>query len=761
MNWYKNIKIAASPKNIVNQWNVDDPFLKFFIYTYEPLIDLNKIKSKEDLNAYIKNELIPSLQSKIDIDNPKGYYKRTMTDEEALAEIDEHDMDPRVQQAIKVFKQDPKAAKKILLKATNDDKKLSFDRWWDYMASHTDSPAFFYSMLNPIIESSPAGQKNGAPPVNIKAVESIKNEIGNKGVTQMNIFKKYVKTSFKLDQEASADDIINIDDDKQWIRVDSKLKDPKKYKENQDRLMRYATDSGWCIARNHYSDQYLSQGDFWLYFENKRPKVAIRLVGNSSKGDNKVAEIRGLHNQTENLEPYWEQVTTFLHNTDFDYTGNEHYKHLRGIMEKNVNLKELEQTDPAKFQQIYQSFLNAVKADPKQLGQMSAENRKNYPELTKTAAIGYERKLNSLLDAVEQIPPTGNEYQNRFAKFQDEFNDVPDDVRPYLSNDIEGRLVGVHKGAFMRNPLEYENFPDDMKAIITPEEKKVAWTNYVGQDPYRYNDSRIPTEMRKYIPVGPILQGWARLVDMNISHADNIPKALLNITNSKGQRFFPENYIENKIIADFKRYPCNKTSEGYDKLDRIKKRGLLTEEQIGQVYADFVSRNANNTKMQNPILYVPPQYRDLAKSSLTDLTPIVDRYYQRVINNASYFEPIDDPNIRNILLTDERYREGVILSFKRLRENKYRDDWNGFWTDIPEDVKASMPGDVKEAVAGFWVPYVQKNPALMNRLDNFIRPLVENKIQPPQSPQPIQPPQQPPNRPIGEASGNWFRKVLS
>lgn len=749
MSWYKTIKTAASPKNIINQWKVDDPYLKFFIYTYEPLIDLSKIKSKRDLTEYIQRELIPGLQSKIDINNPNGYYKKSMTDEEALAEIDEHDMDPRVQQAIAVFKRDPKAAKKILLKAQNEDKKISFDRWWEYMSEHTDSPAFFYSMLNPIIESSPATQKNGPPPANKKAIALIKDEIGNKGVTQMNVFKKFVKNSFKLDKsEEETDGIIDVGDGKQWIRVDSKLKDPKKYKENQEKLMRFATGSGWCIARNHYSNQYLSQGDFWMYFENERPKVAIRLVGNSNKGENKVAEIRGLHNQTKNLDPYWEQATTFLHNTDFDYVNNEHYKHIRGIMEKNVDLKELETTDPAKFQQIYNSFLNAVRQDPKQLGQMSSVNRKNYPELTKAAAVGYEKRLNTLLDAVENIPPTGNEYQNRFGRFQDELNDIPDDVKPYMSNNIEGRLITVHKRAFMSNPLAYEDFPDDMKAAITPEEQKTAWSTYVGQDPYRYNDTRIPTEVRKYIPIGPILQGWARLVDMNIAHADNIPKVLLNITNSKGQRFFPENYIENKIIADFKKYPCNKTSQGYDKLDRVKERGLLTEEQIAQVYADFVARNANNKNMQNPIMYVPPQYRDAAKGSMTDLSPITDRYYQKVISNASYFNPINDQNIRNMLLNDERYKNGVIESFKRLRQNNYGNDWNGFWKDIPDDVKAVMPDDVKQSVANIWIPYVKQNPAYLVNLDNYIRPLVEQQVGP-QTP------------PMNEASSkNWYKRIL-
>jgi len=129
MGWYeKTIKTAASPKNIVNNWKVDNPFLKFFIYTYEPLIDLNKIKNKEDLTAYIQNSLIPSLKQKIDLDNPNGYYKKDISDEEVRVELEEHQHDPRMQAVRQIFEKDPKAAKKTILNVINEEKKISFDK---------------------------------------------------------------------------------------------------------------------------------------------------------------------------------------------------------------------------------------------------------------------------------------------------------------------------------------------------------------------------------------------------------------------------------------------------------------------------------------------------------------------------------------------------------------------------------------------------------------------------------------------------------
>lgn len=547
------IKLGASPKNIIQNWKVDDPFLKFFIYTYEPLIDLQRIKNQNDLIIYIKNELIPSLEQKIDINNKKGYYKQTLSDEEIRHEFEENIHNPVIQSARNIYKRDPNAAKKTILQAINSDKQKSFKRWWDYMSKdYRDNPAFFYSILNPIIESSPSAQKNGPPPAHREAVSLIKDEIETKGVNQMNIFKKFTKTSFSLDKETS--EFIDIDKDRSWIRVDSKIRDQSNFTSNQEKLMRFATDSGWCIGQEGMSNTYLSKGDFWLYFEHKRPKVAIRLLK-----DKKVEEIRGLYNKQDALDPYWEPVTSFLHQTDFDYQGNSFYKRLQDIMFKNIDLEQ----NP----EAYKSLLLSIEKDPTQIGQVSKENKRKFPELVKTAAKGYEKRMHILLDAVQKIPPTGNEYQNRFGKFQDEYQDIPDEVKPYLSNEIEGRLVSVHKGAFLRNPLEYEFFPDEIKRHISEEEKELAWKIYVGNDPYRYNDTRIPEHIRKKIDIKVIKRSWEHLIDININHIDNIPSFI--------RKTFPKGYIENKIIEDFKRYPCSRDSYGYDKLRRIQEMNLL------------------------------------------------------------------------------------------------------------------------------------------------------------------------------------------
>ena len=703
MNWYRRIKLAASPKNIVNQWKVDDPFLKFFIYTYEPLINLGKIKSKEDLVAHIQEELLPSLREKINPQNPNANYMKDMPDEAIHHELQEHQHDHRVQGILRRLKQDPsymKEAKKILLKAINEDKQKSFDRWWKYMEEdYGDNPAFLFSVLNPMIESSPATQKNGPPPAHREAVALIADEIGTKGVTQMNIPKKFNKTSFKLDKETSK--AIDTSDKACWIRTDSKQRDPGDYRSNQEKLMRFSTGSGWCIAQERMSDTYLSKGDFWQYFENKRPKVAIRL-----EGPKHVAEIRGTYNKQETLDPYWQQVTDFLHETDFDYTSHPDYKRLQKIMFANADLEN----NP----EAYKSLMKAIKADPTQLGMVSDENKRKFPELVKAAAVGYETKLNKLLDAVENIPTIGNEYQTRFGQFQDMYADIPDEVKPYMSQDIEGRLVEVHKKAFLRNPIEFENFPPEMQAQITDQEKKIAWTFYVGNDPYRYNDLRIPAEVRKMIPIQPIIDGWDRLIDLNINHVDNIPSYVLER--------LPQNYVKNKVISDFKRYPCNRDKHGFDKLRRVQEMGLMTPEEIAQTYVEAVQRNPKLFS------FIPPQYKEHVKMNMQgDLSGISQKHLQEVMYDASYFNSIPDEQIQ-LWLIQNRTNE-VISSFLKLKD-VYGGNIGGWWKVVPEPLKPLLPEPVKTEVANFYVKYVpreQIDPVLQPYLtaSNWYRRLIK------------------------------------
>lgn len=720
MNVYKKqLKFAASPKNIIENWKVADPFLKFFIYTYEPIIDLKKLneisknngqRSEDDINTLIQNYLIPSLKEKINPNSKDGYFLRNISDEQLLAEIEEHPMDPRYTQAKQLLKNDPKASKAAVLKAINSDKSDSFNQWWTYGSnSFMDinqkpeefSPAFFYSIVNPMIENSPAEQKVGPPPVHKEAINHIRNEIQKNGVTQMNVFKKFNKISYDLDKQSSANNTKNVDEDKSWIRVESQGHDPANYSKNKEKLMRFATGTGWCIAGEGMANTYLLKGDFWLYFENKIVKVAIRL-----DGETHVAEIRGRNNDQKQLNPYWEQVINFLQKTNWDYKNCPQYKELEKIMFANVDLD----THP----EAYQQMLESIRQDPKQIGLVSEKNKqsKSFPGLAAEAAKGFEKNINKLLSAIEQIDSTGREYQNLFSKFQDEYNAVPKEVKPYMSKDIELRLINAHKKAFMRNPIEFENFPPEMKAVITPEEKLQSWSNYVKIDPYRYNDLRMPSEIRKQIPKEAIAQEWMELIDRNIKHVDNIPSYIF--------KYFPKDYnINQKIIDDFKKYPCNMDKFGYDKLKRVKSRNLMTEQEIQQAY------NADIEKNPLAINWVPKEYRTIARQSLKNIAPLAEDRINEILGNAEYFNSIQDQDIKNWLLNNKKPQ--LVRAFILLQKN-YGRNLDSWWREVPVELQNDIANVVMNQMVNYYAVMVQQSHSFIDSVPQVFKQNVLNKI---------------------------------
>ncbi|KKK54630.1 hypothetical protein LCGC14_3082780, partial [marine sediment metagenome] len=349
------------------------------------------------IQKYIKNKLIPSLNEKINPESEKNNYLKHIHLER---EFQQDPDNPQVQAAYALFQQDPQGAENRILENINTDKKTSFFEWWKYMTEESDeyknNPAIIYSILKPVIDSSPETQKVGPPPLNAEALALIWDEISTQGATQINILKRYKKISSKLDKESSK--VVSTESGNEWIHIPSKIADPQNYPTNLEKLMRFSQGSGWCIAGKSYADRYLKQGDFWLYLEGGTPQVAIRLVG-----DKKVSEIRGQRNKQETLDPYWEEVTNFLQTTDFDYKNNSHYKSLEKMMLMNADLE----ADPEKYKMV----LESIREKPENYKLLSVNNKSKFPELTQIAAKGYEVKMHQLLDSVENIPASkGSQY---------------------------------------------------------------------------------------------------------------------------------------------------------------------------------------------------------------------------------------------------------------------------------------------------------------------------------------------------------------
>jgi hypothetical protein len=697
MSWYNKITKTAAAKNKIQKYKVDDPSLKLFIHKYENSIPWDQISSAEDIQNYISAKKLPELKSKIDINSEDNNY---LKDIDLESEYRNHPDDPQVQQALAIYQQDPERAKGIILNQINEEKEKVFNNWWNYLTEEdvfANNPALIYSIAKPIIDSSPKTKKVAPPPLNQEALGLVLDEITTQGSTQINVLKRYNKISSKIDKASS--EVVQTDLGNEWMKIPGKPTDPSNYSNNLEKLMRISQGTNWCVAGNTMAERYLSQGDFWLYIENGVTSAAIRLIGNK-----KVAEIRGRGNG-QDPKPYWEPIVKFLSNTDFDYKNNSHYKPLEEMMLMNADLK----SNP----QNYDMVLNKIKDDYKNYKLLSDQNKADFPEFTKIAAKGYETRLHNLLDNVENLPPEGKQYQSRFGIFQKEYSSVPQEIKPFLSDAIEGRILSVHKNAFYKNPLELEDFPPEIQASISDQDKIEAWSNYVEGDPYRYNNPKIPLGIKEKIPVSTIINPWLDLININIKHLDNMPSEIIQL--------LPPNFIQNKVISDFQSHPFARTKfRKYEKLERVKKMNLMSDEEIINTYINAVAKRPDLAK------FTPDQYKQVVMNSMQSqgTDQLTETAKNDIIINPLSFITLNE-NIQKSLIN--KYPLVVGQSFAKLR-SRYQGNLDGFWRSLPTLARPCIPPALREEVVMYYKQYVDRNPAFLIKVPPDLQPDVLSKM---------------------------------
>ena len=705
MNWYRPLIKIANPKNQIQKYQVKDPSLKTFIFKYEKEVkraevdsaiekDMMKNQDKEKENyvqSYIKSKLLPQLHSKIDpkSDN-NNYVKHIDVEEMAAADPD----NPQVQQALAVYRQNPQEAEQRLLNVVNANKEREFNGWWNYLTERSDvfrdNPAFIYTAFKPVLDSSGETTQIGVIPLNEAALALLWDDINDRGMTDLNFLKRYKKITAKLDKESS--ETVDTGGGGEWLRIPGRQSDSQNYKENKEKLKRFAASTVWCVAGEHYANKYLSQGDFWIYLVGGRAKVAIRLVGN------RVAEIRPHRDQTVDkaLEPFWEPITNFLTKTDFDYQSSHGWKVVQKMMMMNT---EIEEGDTTRINTIVKTIL----ADPKQYGIVSDVNKKKFPQFKEAAAKGYSENLNRILRSIENIPPLADKdtYSSRFSHFQDVYNEIPDEVKPLLPPDLNQRVVEVHHKAYQKNPTELEYFPKEIQETITEEDRVSAWTRYISADPYRYNDNRIDQQgVRQFIPEDIVVNGWMQLVNENIAHIDNMPKAI--------RQQLPPDFIQKKIVDDFIKYPFARRGRDYYKLERVLQDGLMAEEDIVQIYADNVKRDPE------AIYIVPPMYKNIIERMAGPgvNSALYEKAYASVLRDPKTFGSLGLSTKQELISKHPREIGNAFAQLKRL----YGNDLHGFWTSLPQEVRTIMPDDVVNEMAIFYAQFLNRDMSFMDKI---------------------------------------------
>jgi len=715
MNWYKKILKIAAAKNKINSLGIIDPSLKLFVHRYEDMIgkEWNTIKSSQDLQTYINQTLIPGLKEKIDPLFPNNNYLKPqhidIPQEYRLAP-----QDPIVQQVYNTYKVDPERANTAFLEHLNYDKKNSFEQWWKYLNEsepYKNNPAFQYSILKSIIDSSPEDTKAGPPPLNAEALATMWDEINEQNVTQMNILKKYRKVSSKLDKEG----VQSVGDNKgnEWIKILSKISDPDNYQQNLSKLQRFSQGTGWCTARQYHSNLYLSEGDFWLYLIDGRPMVAIRIVGDQVK------EMRGHNNDQSKLDPYWQEVMSFLHKSNLDYQDNSHYKKLEEIYLMNTNLE--------KGSMDYNVVMEKIKEDHTIYLKLSDENRQKFPELLNIAKVGYINELDDYLTKIEAPGLNENQYMNLFESFQDYYTALPPELKNILG-DMQPRIIEAHKKAFYNNPIALTEFPPEMQKIFSQTDHLLAWKNYIDQDPYHYNDERIPPEIRSNFSPDFLKQEWDKLLSTNSEHIDHIPPELKDL--------WGHGELEQYALKDFEKYPVSRVYGRFNKLERMEK--FIDEGKISR--SQMIEALTNAIRIQPEWMTVlPKNYQDEILANSENISQIVQKEQsQHIIRNTGYFKSLS-PQDQELVLS--QYGPVIGEAFAK-EKDKYYGMLHDFWMDTPPNVRPHMPDAIIGEVAQYYANLLNKDPSnfdnIFSKIPSDIQPIVFSKM---------------------GAGQNWYKKI--
>jgi len=310
-NWLHKI---AGPQQKIQRFRVQIPSVQSLIYKYERLIPWDDVQNEQDIQSIVAQQLLPSLYEQINPENENSVYLKNI---DINQEVQQNPNNPQIQAAYRIYQQNPERGQRAMLDAVNKPKQDTFNQWQQYLINKNDvymnDPAFQYVVFAPLVKAY--GEKTKQTPLSLNAESLGRIYESLSQNPQMNVLKQY--NNFL--QDDNLNDLSGEQVDNGWLRIPSKTNDPGNVDANVARLKDLSSGKGWCTGSG-MAKPYLLDGDFWLLIENKTAVTAIRLKGN------KVAEIQGVNNQLP--VSHWQQITEFLHNSNFDYENNDHYQRL-------------------------------------------------------------------------------------------------------------------------------------------------------------------------------------------------------------------------------------------------------------------------------------------------------------------------------------------------------------------------------------------------------------------------------------------------
>ena len=314
MHTFKNhidqVSLLESPQGKIEKYKITDPSYINFIHRFENDIKWNNVKTIDDLDAAIDEGIASVLSPEnyhVPIDGINWASEKIALEGAALAG------NQQAQQSLDTFNKDPEKAKKQIIDSINDGKDQVVNKWVEYLRYHdTYNLPFKYIILSSLLKKA-TKSRNPPVPLNQNTLARLYEKVKANPKDTFKIVDLY---SSYYAQDAKAESETVPSGNGEWIKISSKANDPKNYEKNVDKLMTLACKTNWCIAQRSFASNYLSEGDFWIYFEDT-PKGSIGKAAIRLSGDDTIKEIRGTLSGQELDEKYLPIVSDLVEKKSF------------------------------------------------------------------------------------------------------------------------------------------------------------------------------------------------------------------------------------------------------------------------------------------------------------------------------------------------------------------------------------------------------------------------------------------------------------
>jgi len=192
------------------------------------------------------------------------------------------------------------------------ERKIILKEWFDYVIEENKEYSNTQKLiiLSAIVKDLKQNNDKIPPMLNKDILANTMQELETKLKTnpQENfdfnkMYQKNLRNSFLSDTEST----ITITG---WIVIPSKINDPKNFKKNVEKV-KALSHKNWC-TKNSEAEPYLSEGDFYIYFEDGQPKLGMRII------NNKIGEIQGEKNNGKISLKYLQTIKNFKKTRNID-----------------------------------------------------------------------------------------------------------------------------------------------------------------------------------------------------------------------------------------------------------------------------------------------------------------------------------------------------------------------------------------------------------------------------------------------------------